>query len=52
MIGDTERDILSGKAAGCTTVYVGTDVSEAADADKVYPDVLCAVQDILEPHAK
>ncbi|HKM22664.1 MAG TPA: HAD-IIIA family hydrolase, partial [Lachnospiraceae bacterium] len=52
MIGDTERDILSGKAAGCMTVYVGTDVSEAADADKVYPDVLCAVQDILEPHAK
>lgn len=47
MVGDAERDITSGNAAGCTTVYVGDDMSEATDADMVYPDVVSAVKDIL-----
>ncbi len=47
MIGDTQRDIAAGRAAGCTTVYVGKDSEEANDADEVYHDILQATKDIL-----
>ncbi|CEG27458.1 D-glycero-alpha-D-manno-heptose-1,7-bisphosphate 7-phosphatase [Bacillus sp. B-jedd] len=44
MVGDHERDIEAGIAAGCKTVFIGTGKSKA---DHVAPSLLEAVEPIL-----
>jgi D,D-heptose 1,7-bisphosphate phosphatase len=50
MVGDQERDIQAGKAAGCRTILVTkrNEVSQKAAADVVVPDFAQAVQVILK----
>lgn len=45
MVGDHERDIEAGKAAGCKTVFIGT---EPTSADHRAPSLLKAVPIILD----
>ena len=46
MIGDSERDLLAGKNAGCKTIYISIKKSENAD---FYADnLLNAVKIIME----
>ncbi|MBO6087235.1 HAD-IIIA family hydrolase [bacterium] len=45
IIGDSERDLLAGKNAGCKTVYISDKVSD--NADYYAKDLLSAVEKIL-----
>ena len=52
MVGDNERDILAGRAAGCTTVGVATGKglkSGSTQPDLFFPNLLEAVHFILNP---
>ncbi|WP_316569978.1 HAD family hydrolase [Neobacillus sp. YIM B06451] len=44
MVGDHERDIEAGKAAGCKTVFIGTGITKA---DASAPSLAAAVKPIL-----
>lgn len=46
MVGDSSRDIEAGRAAGCSTVFVGPG-GQAARADAVAPNLTAAAQHIL-----
>ena len=41
MIGDSETDVMAGRAAGCLTVYVGP-AAKASSADFVAEDLAAA----------
>lgn len=46
MVGDSENDVLAGKAAGCRTARLGPE--DAAGADCCCPDLLSFVRDVLK----
>ncbi|MDT8859912.1 HAD family hydrolase [Alkalihalobacillus sp. MEB130] len=47
MVGDREPDIEAGKKAGCTTVFIGSEMENHAQADMVFPSLLHATPWIL-----
>lgn len=49
MIGDAERDMLAGHAAGCHTIYIGADSanSKPQEADRACSDLYEAVSTVL-----
>ena len=46
MIGDSKNDVLAGKNAKCSTIYLGND-GKSYDADKVATNLLQAVNSII-----
>ena len=56
MIGDSENDVLSARAAGCRVIVVETGYNEGRpvselDADAIVPGLLDAARLIEPPHA-
>lgn len=47
MVGDRRTDVAAGRAAGCRTVLVAPDGSDAAGADQVCRDAALAAEHIL-----
>jgi phosphoglycolate phosphatase-like HAD superfamily hydrolase len=41
MVGDDNRDVLAGKAAGCKTVLLPSPAGTEKNNDAVQPDVRC-----------
>jgi D-glycero-D-manno-heptose 1,7-bisphosphate phosphatase len=51
MVGDSESDVLAGRAAGCRTAFIGT-ATESCEADLIAPSLNAASALILGgPHA-